>query len=164
MKTRTLSQTITFKASPTDVYEMLMSSRKHSALSGRPAKISRKVGGAFTAWGDHISGINLVLKPGEKIVQAWRATGWWPDHFSIAIFDLAEANGGTKLRFTQIGIPPHRYSGHYRGWIEAYWTPMKEMFERGALSGASRKRTAAANERIARGRFRRKLKQTRNQR
>jgi hypothetical protein len=41
---------------------------------------------------------------------------------------------------------------------------MKEMFERGALSGASRKRTAAANERIARGRFRRKLKQTRNQR
>jgi hypothetical protein len=67
---RTLQQTITFRASPRQVYDMLMNSKKHQALSGEPAKISRKVGGKFTAWGSHISGINLVLKPGKKIVQA----------------------------------------------------------------------------------------------
>jgi hypothetical protein len=39
----------------------------------------------------HITGINLVLKPGEKIVQAWRATGWWPDDYSIAIFDMEKS-------------------------------------------------------------------------
>ena len=71
----------TFKASPHEVYNMLINSKKHQSLSGEPAKISRKVGGKFTAWGSHISGINLVLKPGKKIVQAWRATGWWPDHY-----------------------------------------------------------------------------------
>src|SRR5262249_37939336 len=49
---------------------------------------------------------------------AWRATGWWPDHYSIAIFDITKVRGGSKLTFTQIGIPPSRYSGHYRGWIE----------------------------------------------
>ena len=80
MKTKTLQQTVTFKASPHQVYDMLMDSKKHRALSGQPAKISRKVGGKFTAWGSHISGFNLALKPGQKIVQAWRATGWWPDH------------------------------------------------------------------------------------
>ena len=131
MRTKTLQQTVTFKASPHQVYNMLMNSKKHQSLSGEPAKISRKVGGKFTAWGSHISGINLVLKPGKKIVQAWRATGWWPDHYSVAIYDIAKIPGGSKLKFTQIGVPPNRYSGHYRGWIEAYWTPMKEMFATG---------------------------------
>ena len=45
MKTKTLHQTVKFKASPTQVYEMLMDSRKHRSLSGMPAKISRKFGG-----------------------------------------------------------------------------------------------------------------------
>ena len=113
MKTKTIRQTVTFKAPPQEVYDMLMDSAKHQSLSGEKAHISNRVGGRFTAWGSHISGINLVLKPGEKIVQAWRATGWWPDYYSIAIFDLQRIKGGTKLRFT-IGVPPNRYSGHFR--------------------------------------------------
>jgi len=109
---------------------MLMDSRKHQSLSGEPAKISKKVGGKFTAWGSHLSGINLVLKPGKKIVQAWRATGWWPD----------------------------RYSGHYRGWIETYWTPMKEIFATGAISDKTRGRVKIDREqRIRPGKFRRKI-------
>src|SRR5215471_6600060 len=88
MKTKTIRQTVTFNAAPLEVYEMLMDSKKHKSLSGEEAKISRKVGGPFTSWGKHLSGINLVLKPGERIVQAWRATGWWPDYYSIAIFEL----------------------------------------------------------------------------
>jgi hypothetical protein len=57
MRTKTLQQTVMFKASPRQVYDMLMDSKKHRSLSGQPAKISRKVGGKFTAWGSHISGI-----------------------------------------------------------------------------------------------------------
>jgi uncharacterized protein YndB with AHSA1/START domain len=140
VQTKTLPQTVTFKASPAQVYDMLMDSRKHQSLSGERASISRRVGGAFRAWGSHISGINLVLKPGRKIVQAWRATGWWPDHSSIAIFDISRMPGGSRLRFTQIGPPPNRYSGHYRGWIETYWTPMKEIFARGRITQRTRAR------------------------
>jgi uncharacterized protein YndB with AHSA1/START domain len=73
MKAKTLQQTVTLKASPREVYDMLMDSKKHQSLSGQPAKISRKVAGKFTAWGSHISGFDLALKPGQKIVQAWRA-------------------------------------------------------------------------------------------
>src|SRR5215472_8275576 len=68
MQTKTLQQTVTFKASPHEVYDILMDSKKHQSLSGEPAKISKKVGGKFTVWGSHLSGINLVLKPGKKIV------------------------------------------------------------------------------------------------
>ena len=158
MKTRTIQQTVTFKASPKQVYDLLMDSKKHAALSGEKANISSKIGGKFTAWGSHISGINLVLKPGRKIVQAWRATGWWPDHYSIAIFDITKVPAGARLTFTQIGIPPHRYSGHFRGWIEAYWTPMKEILAEGAITETTRLRVKQdRNQRISTGRFRRKL-------
>lgn len=158
MRTRTLQQSVTFKARPMDVYEMIMDSKKHTSLSGQKAKISRRVGGQFTAWNGHLTGINLALKPGEKIVQAWRATGWWPDHYSIAIFDLLKVAGGTKLKFTQIGIPSDRYSGHYRGWIETYWTPMKEIFATGAISRETRAKVKIDREqRIKTGRFRRTL-------
>jgi activator of HSP90 ATPase len=158
MQTKTLQQTVTFKASPQEVYDVLMNSKKHRSLSGESAKISKKVGGKFTAWSGHLSGINLVLKPGKKIVQAWRATGWWPDHYSIAIFDITKVRGGSKLKFTQIDIPPSRYSGHYRGWIEAYWTPMKEIFGRGAISDRTRGRVKINREkRIRAGKFRRKI-------
>jgi activator of HSP90 ATPase len=136
---------------------MLMDSKKHRALSGQRANISRKVGGRFTAWGSHISGINLVLKPGKRIVQAWRATGWWHDHYSIAIFDIDKVKDGSKLRFTQIGIPPHRYSGYYRGWIETYWNPMKEILETGRTSDETRAAVAADRKRIRARRFRRKI-------
>ena len=158
MKTKTIRQTIIFRAAPVQVYDMLMDSRKHQSLSGEKAKITKKVGGRFTAWGSHISGINLVLKPGERIVQAWRATGWWPDYYSIAIFDLSRVKEGTQLRFTQIGVPPNRYSGHYRGWIETYWTPMKEIFASGAISAKTRDRVRVdRTQRIERHQFRRKL-------
>jgi activator of HSP90 ATPase len=92
------------------------------------------VGGAFRAWGEHISGFNLVLQPDRKIVQAWRARDWWADHYSIATFDLRKVDGGTELRFTQIGVSPHRFDGHSRGWIETYWQPMQELFDKVLLA------------------------------
>jgi len=158
MNTKTIQQTVMFRGTPKKIYELLMNSRKHESLSGEKAIISRKVGGKFSAWNGHITGFNLVLKPGRKIVQAWRATGWWPEHYSIAIFDIQKSKGGAKLRFTQIGIPPHRYSGHYRGWIEAYWTPMKEILAKGEISKKTGQRVKISREeRIKNNRFRRQI-------
>lgn len=151
--TATIRQSVNFKVPPQQVYETLMDTAKHPALSGEKASISREVGGAFTAWGDHISGFNLALQPGRKIVQAWRAKDWWPDHYSIVTIDLQEADGGTELRFTQIGVPPHRFEGHSSGWISAYWQPMQELFEQGALSEASRSASQASQQRIDKGNF-----------
>jgi activator of HSP90 ATPase len=158
MNTKTIRQTVKFLAPAQTVYDLLIDSKRHTSLSGEAARISKKVGGPFSAWGGHITGFNLVLNPGKKIVQAWRATGWWPEHYSIAIFDIEEAAGGSKLTFTQIGVPSSRFSGHYRGWIEAYWTPMKEVIANGEVSAMTRARVQASREnRIKSGRFRRKI-------
>jgi activator of HSP90 ATPase len=140
-----------FSAPPDEVYEMIMDSRKHESLSGEAAVISTEAGGAFKAWGDHISGFNLALLPGRKIVQAWRAKDWWPDHYSIATFELRPIDGGTELRFTQIGVPPHRFDGHSRGWVEAYWRPMQDLFEKGALDDETAAANRAARQRIDKG-------------
>lgn len=148
--TTTIRQTVVFNATPKDVYELIMDSQKHAALSGEKAEkavISREVGGAFTAWGDHISGFNLALEPGRKIVQAWRARG----HYSVATFDLREVPEGTDLRFTQVGVPPHRFDGHSKGWVEAYWQPMQEQFASGGLSEQTRTAHEASRQRIDQG-------------
>jgi activator of HSP90 ATPase len=161
MKTKTITQKVKFNASTRQVYDMIMDSKKLESLSGLKAKISNKVGGAFMAWDNHITGFNLALVPGKKIVQAWRATGWWPDHFSIAIFDISKTKTGSTLQFTQIGITPNRYSGHYQGWIETYWTPMKEILEEGQLSKKTLERVNLDKKRIKTGRLRRKLSKVR---
>ena len=149
--TTTIRQIVTFSASPEQVYEVIMDSAKHESLSGEKAHISTEIGGAFTAWGEHISGFNLVLQPGRRIVQAWRAHDWWPDHYSIATFDLSKVGDGTELRFTQIGVPPHRFDGHSRGWIETYWQPMQELFDNGSVGDQMRAASAAARQRIDQG-------------
>jgi len=105
--TKTIEQSVTFNASPHDVYEALMDSEKHSRFSGAKADISREVGGAFTAYGGALSGTILELMPDEKIVQTWRGSddGWAPGHYSTATFSLEAIDGGTRLTFVQTGVP-----------------------------------------------------------
>jgi uncharacterized protein YndB with AHSA1/START domain len=78
--TKDLRHTVHIKAKPSAVYGALMDSKKHTAFTGAPAKISRKVGGAFSAHGPHLKGINVDLSKNKRIVQAWRRGGRarWP--------------------------------------------------------------------------------------
>ena len=127
---KTIRQTVTIKASPRAVYEGLMDSRKHAAFSGRPARISRKVGGRFTAYGSYLSGVNLELVPGRKIVQFWRSNNWPAFHYSTVTFALTPVKGGTRLAFTQAGVPNNDYKAKKSGWIKSYWIPMKALLEK----------------------------------
>ena len=127
---KTIRQSVTFKASPHAVYEALMDSRRHAAFSGRPASISRKPGGRFTAYGPYLSGVNIELIPDKKIVQFWRSNNWPKFHYSTVTFALTKVKGGTRLRFTQAGVPDNDYKAKKRGWVRSYWEPMKAMLER----------------------------------
>ncbi|HYM92119.1 MAG TPA: SRPBCC family protein [bacterium] len=127
---KTIRQSVTIKASPHAVYEALMDSRKHAAFSGMPARISRKVGGPFTAYGPYLSGVNLELVPDRRIVQFWRSRNWPRHHYSTVTFALTKVPGGTRLRFTQAGVPNGDYKDKKSGWITHYWKPMKAMLER----------------------------------
>ncbi len=125
MATKTLKQTRTFNADAMDLYDLLMDSKKHSKMTGAKAKISSKVGGAFSAWDGYCSGENIELVPGEKIVQTWRGSDWPEGVVSRTTYSFASVGPGkTKLTFTQSGIPEQEYEGVKQGWIDFYWDPM----------------------------------------
>jgi uncharacterized protein YndB with AHSA1/START domain len=131
MKTRTIRQAVTIRASPHAVYRALMTSRGHSAFTGSPARISPKVGGEFEAWDGYIHGTNLELVPDAKIVQSWvAAEADWPEgHESTVTYLLQPMKGGTRLTFTHARVPV-RHAGHLaQGWKDHYWAPLKAYLE-----------------------------------
>ncbi|MFC1941838.1 SRPBCC domain-containing protein [Chloroflexota bacterium] len=130
MKTRVIRQSVTFKASQHEVYEALMDSKKHAEFTGAMVKMSRKVGSKFSIYDGDIQGVNLELVPDHRIVQSWRYSDWPEGHYSRATFSLKEVPGGSRLAFTQTGVPEEFYDDINQGWRDYYWGPMKEMLEK----------------------------------
>jgi len=88
--------------------------------------------GKFSIYGGGLSGKNLELVKDKKIVQAWRADmhEWPKNYFSKATFVLRKIKGGTRLTFTQTGVPVASFKGINQGWHDHYWEPMKSMLEK----------------------------------
>jgi activator of HSP90 ATPase len=128
MKLKSFKQTAVIPASPKQVYEALMDTKQHTAFTGSQASISRKVGGKISAWDGFISGKNLELVEGKKIVQAWRSSDWPQGVISQATFTLTKAGQGTKLTFVQTGCPENQLVEIKQGWIDYYWEPLKKYF------------------------------------
>lgn len=124
-----LKVSTTLPASPEKVYTAWLSSKEHSAFTGGSAKISNKVGGKFTAWDGYISGKNLELKPYKKIVQAWHTTDFnKTDEDSRLEIILEKIKTGTKLTLIHTNIPKGQAKEYKQGWLDYYFTPMKEFF------------------------------------
>ena len=124
---RTIKQTVMFRASPHEIFEALMDTKLHAKFTGAGASISRKVGGRFSAHDGYIEGTNVQLVKDNKIVQKWRGNDWPKGHYSTATFTLEKTKDGTKLKFTQTGVPDKFHTDISHGWHEFYWQPMKKM-------------------------------------
>jgi uncharacterized protein YndB with AHSA1/START domain len=123
---KTIKQRVKFKASPETVYGLLADSRKHSAVTGRKATISRKIGGTFSANGRDVSGVIVDLVPGKRIVQAWRHRSFPEGIFSMAAVTLTPTpDGGTELVLTHRGVPKALIPETERAWREQYWSRIK---------------------------------------
>lgn len=129
METRTIKQIVIFKASPHDVYEALMDSKKHARFTHSKADISKKVGGKISAYDGYIDGKNIELVQDKKIVQSWHASDWPAGHYSKATFLLNKVKEGTRLIFTQENVAEEFYTDIDKGWKEHYWQPLKELLE-----------------------------------
>jgi activator of HSP90 ATPase len=69
-------QRVTLAARPTDIFEMLMDSRRHARFTGEPARIGRRPGSSFSAYSGYITGVNVEIVANRRIVQAWRGSDW----------------------------------------------------------------------------------------
>jgi activator of HSP90 ATPase len=125
--TKPIVQSVTFKASPEELFEIYTNSKKHSAATGMKASVSAKVGGKFRAFDGMLAGRNLVVIPSRMIVQAWRATHWKDsDLDSILVLNFSKAPGGARIDLVHIGVPAHDYKGVTNGWPKYYWKPWKK--------------------------------------
>jgi activator of HSP90 ATPase len=143
LKFGTINQTVFFEAAPEEVYEALLDPKKHSAFTGSPATTSTKVGAAFTAWEGYITGKNLELVKGKKIVQEWKTTEW-PDGYPVSRleFTLTAKKGGTELKMVHSKVPAEQVADYTSGWKSAYWDPLKEYFAKHKAAGLTKKKAS----------------------
>lgn len=121
---------VELNASPEKIYKMWMSSKGHSDLTGDAAVINDNVNTNFTAFNGYISGKNLELVPGKKIVQSWRTTEFEDDDPDSRLEILLEPhNKGTRLTLIHTELPHGDGEKYKLGWQEYYFEPMMEYFE-----------------------------------
>lgn len=124
--TPAIQQSEEFSASPAELFEMYLDSKKHSAATGGVAKISRKIGGAFTAWGGQLRGKNLLIIPKRMIVQSWRSTNFKKgDPDSILILTFSKTASGARVSLVHAGVPEQDHAGVSQGWPKYYWEPWR---------------------------------------
>jgi len=130
-KTKTIRQEELIPAEPIEVYEALLDAEKHSEFTGSKATSNSKVGSKFTAWDGYISGKNLKLEKGKRIVQEWKTTEWPAGcEPSIVEFTFKKAKKGTELTMVHSNVPAEQADSYQQGWIDSYWEPLKEYFKK----------------------------------
>lgn len=129
--TKTIRQTELIPATPIDVYETLIDAGKHTEFTGSKGTCDPKVGGKFTAWDGYISGKNLKLETGKRIVQEWKTTEWPADYPpSVVEFTFKETQDGTELTMVHSNVPAEQADSYRQGWIDFYWKPLKRYFKK----------------------------------
>lgn len=122
-----LHQEVSIPAPPSRIYQALTEAAAFSAFTGgAPAAIDASPGGAFTCFGGMITGRNVELVPDRRVVQAWRAATWPEGIYSIARFELAAEDGGTRVTFDQSGFPNGQDAHLEPGWHKMYWEPLRQ--------------------------------------
>lgn len=129
-KTGTIKQKVVISATPDEVYNAFMNAKIHSKFTNSKATIVPKVGGRITAWDNYITGKNLELVKGKKIVQEW-STSEWPEDYkpSILKITLKKIGNRTELTMVQSKVPKAQMKSYSDGWKDFYWKPLKEYFE-----------------------------------
>jgi len=99
-----------------------MNAALHSAVTGAPAKITKKEGTSFSAHGSYVKGKNLKLVPKKLIVQSWRGSDWRDSETdSIFILSFKKITEGTEIKLVHANIPDRLVASIDKGWKEFYW-------------------------------------------
>ena len=122
---------VDFRASPQRVYDALLDAKKFSAFTGSTADIHNEAGGAFSCFDGIITGRNVELVPGRRIVQAWRVRFWPEGVYSLVTFELQAQGSGTRLAMKHVGFPDEmraQLNGEMPegGWNRQYLDPLQK--------------------------------------
>jgi uncharacterized protein YndB with AHSA1/START domain len=123
---KTIKQKVRFKAPPDTIYRLLADSRQRTEVTGLKAVISNKVGGKFSTDAGQVTGVNVDLLPGRRLVQAWRRNDFPDGIYSMAAITLVPTqSGGTELVLTHRGVPKHLLDQIDDYWRRFCWARLK---------------------------------------
>ena len=139
-------------ASPQEIYDAWLDGVTHSEMTGGEAMMSDEIGAEVSAHDGYITGRNLELVPGERIVQSWRTTEFADEHEdSVVTVMLEDTDEGAFLTLLHSNVPNEQTSYERGGWQEYYFEPMKRYFSELKAKGVERKAPAANSKaRVAR--------------
>lgn len=119
-----------FNVKPSVIYDAWLNSTQHSKMTGGLAKCSNEIGGNFTAWDGYIKGKNIDLKSNKEIIQRWRTSEFDKnDEDSKLIIRFKEIENGTELTLIHNNIPEGQ-TQYKKGWIDHYFKPMENYFDK----------------------------------
>eukprot|EP00741_Cyanophora_paradoxa_P009367 tig00000144_g9073.t1 len=138
---RTIKMKVTFQCPAAELYECLVDEARVAAYTQSKATISREVGSSFSMFGGSITGRQVELVPGKRIVQDWRFSDWAEGVLSKVTMDLEqdkEDGNACVLQLVQEGVPETDAGGHggvvertQQGWRMHFFEKIKHVFNFG---------------------------------
>jgi predicted ester cyclase/uncharacterized protein YndB with AHSA1/START domain len=128
LETVTLVHEVFLPATAHEVFDAFMDPQRHAAMTGSPASIDRKIGGAFSVCAGAITGTTTALTPDREIVQDWRGKDWPAGHLSTLTLSLSPAyqGRGVQLSMQHAGVPAAMAAKISQGWRDFYWNRLAD--------------------------------------
>lgn len=114
-------------ADPEEVFAALTNAFQIELWSGYPADMKPEAGYVFSLWEGDITGVNLEVVPGRKLIQEWFFGE--QEEPSIVRITLKKEGARTMLDLLHTHIPADVYEEITEGWREYYLGSMKSMLE-----------------------------------
>jgi uncharacterized protein YndB with AHSA1/START domain len=122
-----IRRSFVIKADKNEVFNALTNPLAIELWTGYPAVMDSKPGTEFSLWEGDITGKNLEIIPGEKIVQEWFFDD--PENPSIVTIELEDENKGTRIKLLHTNVPDEAYGNIDYGWKEYFFGAMKKYLE-----------------------------------
>ena len=122
-----IRRSFVIKADKNEVFNALTNPLALELWTGYPAVMDSKPGTEFSLWEGDITGKNLEIIPGEKIVQEWFFDD--PENPSIVTIELENENKGTRIKLLHTNVPDEAYGNIDYGWKEYFFGAMKKYLE-----------------------------------
>lgn len=127
MKLVDFTLTERFNTTALDLYTILTDERRHSSMTSDFAQITDLEGSLFSFYDGLITGKNIALARGEKIIWSFMLAdkNWPTNHVSkVAFIFTKEANNTCAVELFVTAVPFDFEEALRKFWIEKYWEPL----------------------------------------
>ncbi|TVT86077.1 SRPBCC domain-containing protein [Pseudomonas sp. H3(2019)] len=133
-----VSKQFVFTAGRSAVYRCLTDPVEFANFTGMSAEMDARPGAHFSLFGGYIKGYFLELHPEHRLVMAWRDCYSWEEGiYSIVNIQLDEVEDGTRMSWTQHGVPTNEVEHLGVGLGRKYFNAIQQYLASGEVQGAT---------------------------